>query len=912
MRGCIAASRRPTLLVALLTFASVNTLCGGESVAGPALTTTPLPHHEPQSTTHAHEATMAAHTHAHINRHVLRSAGPPPPIPDARLDCDLRHLVLEAAVARVGSAKGRAASVYDALRLTECAGSVRPESSPGPTTTTPHHTMANQARDHGKAGTAVDEIQVFVSPTGSDSNPGTEAQPLRTAQGGRDAIRKKRALLRQLHNNTAASSAALTPAAVLFRAGMYHFGEAGGTLDLTAEDSNTVYRPSAPEERVVFTGAVSRTLSLKPVEATTNDKDSVSHAVPGACVAELEWPTNQPDIDLMFDTDTGANYVWAREPNGNPFHDLQPTGYALANGNINGSLPDRSPGRHREIDHPPRNSTVYPVWGKDYDPRGPAVWYTEGGAGSRFSGNATFWNGTVSAGLRWNATGGVTQHGYNVSGFRAGKCTSPKGAVLHAFQRAYWGNQQWRVESVDEHTKTLKFSEGGWQVGRPLGIGQQPFYVEGVASALDMRGEFFFNRTTQKMFVLPNRTGCQGTLPVIIPTVATLVNVHGASDVRIDSIEFKYTARTIMERYAVPSPGDWAIYRGGTVMFADSINGEIQSCVFNRTGSNAIFLGDKAKHTVIEDTDFIHIGDSAIATVGQLDLNNGTEGNVPQGTVIRRNHIMEVGVWGKQTSALFSAVSCNTTFVDNVAYNGPRAGININDGFCGGHNISSNVLFNWVRETQDHGPINTWDREMTWRVNKDGVKTQFPDWNHLQGNIIMNGPSGNRDLGNLFPCVDNDDGSAYYFISKNVCVYGGMKNYLGQDKVWDQNLIVYPGRWSGDPCLCAWGGMNNRYTDNICVSNNTSPLMLDGSISGIHGCKLDFANTTLMSHVAHVQGNSYYIGANPINFTLPCGKHNWTWSQLQAHGLEEGSELHDRIADGTILSRARELLGLSE
>ena len=81
--------------------------------------------------------------------------------------------------------------------------------------------------------------------------------------------------------------------------------------------------------------------------------------------------------------------------------------------------------------------------------------------------------------------------------------------------------------------------------------------------------------------------------------------------------------------------------------------------------------------------------------------------------------------------------------VDNVAYNGPRAGINLNDAFCHGHTIQNNcpslrlfwltpqkiatqlrarscavvggrliggsvcppaVLFNWVRETQEHSP----------------------------------------------------------------------------------------------------------------------------------------------------------------------------------------------------------------
>jgi hypothetical protein len=47
----------------------------------------------------------------------------------------------------------------------------------------------------------------------------------------------------------------------------------------------------------------------------------------------------------------------------------------------------------------------------------------------------------------------------------------------------------------------------------------------------------------------------------------------------------------------------------------------------------------------------------------------------------------------------------------------------------------------------------------------------------------MNGPSGNRDLGNMFPAIDNDDGSAYFFASRNLLVYGGAKNFLGHDKV---------------------------------------------------------------------------------------------------------------------------------
>ena len=67
----------------------------------------------------------------------------------------------------------------------------------------------------------------------------------------------------------------------------------------------------------------------------------------------------------------------------------------------------------------------------------------------------------------------------------------------------------------------------------------------------------------------------------------------------------------------------------------------------------------------------------------------------------------DVGIYGKQTSCYFQAITCGTSLIDNLCYNGPRAGINFNDGFGGGHHVQGNLIFNMVRETGDHGPFNS-------------------------------------------------------------------------------------------------------------------------------------------------------------------------------------------------------------
>eukprot|EP01050_Picozoa_sp_SAG11_P004906 SAG11_NODE_326_length_10708_cov_6.937035_7_plen_94_part_00 len=61
-----------------------------------------------------------------------------------------------------------------------------------------------------------------------------------------------------------------------------------------------------------------------------------------------------------------------------------------------------------------------------------------------------------------------------------------------------------------------------------------------------------------------------------------------------------------------------------------------------------------------------------MATVGDLKENDGVSTDAyPLDTRIERCHMHEIGVTGKQTSALFSATSGRTVFKHNVAYNGP-------------------------------------------------------------------------------------------------------------------------------------------------------------------------------------------------------------------------------------------------
>ena len=102
----------------------------------------------------------------------------------------------------------------------------------------------------------------------------------------------------------------------------------------------------------------------------------------------------------------------------------------------------------------------------------------------------------------------------------------------------------------------------------------------------------------------------------------------------------------------------------------------ISDCVFNQTGGNAVLLSNDVTDTTITHSEFVLIGDSAIATLGTTDLIFGTASTFPNRIHITNNHIHEVGVYGKQTSCYFQALAANVTLRNNLCYNGPRAGIN--------------------------------------------------------------------------------------------------------------------------------------------------------------------------------------------------------------------------------------------
>ena len=339
-------------------------------------------------------------------------------------------------------------------------------------------------------------------------------------------------------------------------------------------------------------------------------------------------------------------------------------------------------------------------------------------------------SGTVGlpAGMRY-AAGGIAERAKSWKKLEEGP------AVIHAWHSQSWFTNMFEVSSHSIAERTIRFGRGGSQGGRSWCQCDQctyvakawcrngntanavddrlisgNWYIENVREELDAPGEFYFDPVSRRVLLLLNASDDVQTFSV--PILETLIRVQeGAERVRIEGIGFRDAKLTYLHKHGVPSGGDWSLYKGAAVMLGNVEDVVVKACTFARLDGTAVLVHDRARGVRIEESEFEWLGESAIALWGRTKEWDGRNGTQPRGTVIRRNVVREIGIYQKQSSAVFLAKTCNATIEENLFYNMPRAAINLNDGFGGGNVIEKNLIFNTCRESGDHGAINSWDRQ---------------------------------------------------------------------------------------------------------------------------------------------------------------------------------------------------------
>lgn len=482
------------------------------------------------------------------------------------------------------------------------------------------------------------------------------------------------------------------------------------------------------------------------------------------------WVAKLPTGFLSANSDqlyfNGRRAVRARWPNGNAETDLYPFNWASAAS----WLPPQS--------YPPPTEThVNNI--RAYDPFFPSFQFGFNGTVANFT-SGSFW-GTRSppAGSQYVVPSGLQlpANAPNTSTF-----TAVQGAVVHAMHGGLWGGWNFGVQSI-EGTEVV-FSRGGWQEARGSQNGAG-FYLENLLQLLDTPGEWYADIDADQLYVYFN-----GTANATNPAAAELLvsRLHYAvvlegtaqqpvTEVVLAGLTIAHTATDYLLPFTVPSGGDVSIHAGGAVHLNGTDSVTVANCTFFSIGGNALAVTGYNRRSQITGNEFAWIGGNAIVMsgLGGYQLAGSSDySSFPANITVSGNLMREIAIYVKQAGGLYMSVSANITVRNNVIFNSARAGINVNDGFGGGHVISGNLMFNTVRETSDHGSVNSWDRlGYTWR-----------SWNASAVDPLPMTVSGNMILTNyhqVWP-LDRDDGSNGYDDAGNFLIWAGSKNCELRDR----------------------------------------------------------------------------------------------------------------------------------
>ncbi len=400
---------------------------------------------------------------------------------------------------------------------------------------------------------------------------------------------------------------------------------------------------------------------------------------------------------------------------------------------------------------------------------------------------------------------------------RAAHWAHPELADLRALHCNTWGGASFRVNGrnadgtlaltwVGDNNREAACSNPA------LPMDTNHVVAENVLEELDAPGEWYYDKTAGTLYFFPPAGVNPAQATVQTAEQDELIHVEGASsgqpahDITFAGFTFTATHRTLFDHTYEPLQlGDWAVARTGAFYTKNAQNIAVTNSVFDQLGGNGVFMDGFNSGNMVANNRFRSLGATDVQTVGSeaavrdpstwanpvRTLNDTTPGpktqDYPRNITIQGNDMADNGQFEKESAGVNISMSQGIRVLGNSIHGSPRACLNINDGTWGGDLIQGNDIFDCVKETGDHGPINAWGRDRFWPLNaSDATQKQFALLDVVQPNVIDH----NRIWHNSEWTIDLDDGSSNYQLTNNLLLNAGIKLRDGFDRTVKNNILV--------------------------------------------------------------------------------------------------------------------------
>jgi len=397
---------------------------------------------------------------------------------------------------------------------------------------------------------------------------------------------------------------------------------------------------------------------------------------------------------------------------------------------------------------------------------------------------------------------------------RVATWSDPTTAQVRALHLNDWGGTSFTVRGVLTNGELdLRWVGDNQRGSEPHALYRM---VENVLEELDAPGEWFYDRGTGRLSYWPAPGVDLDTAVFETAELDELMRIDGdsvdrpAHDIDLSGLAFVRTGRTLFTGTFEPiSLSDWSIVRTAAVRLRNTERVRVERSTFTDLGGNAVFVDGYGRDDVIDDNEFRGSGASDVVVLGlesaarqastwgaeQRTLTDTTPGpqseDYPRDITVSNNLMIRMGRFEKQSAGVQISRAARVTVSHNTIHDGPRAAVNIGDGTWGGHRIVANDIWDMVRETGDHGPINTWGRDRFWPID-DATDAQRKAWSaldHIEPTVI----EGNRIRHDSAWAVDLDDGSSNYLVRHNLFLDAGTKFREGFGRSVVGNVYVNGG-----------------------------------------------------------------------------------------------------------------------
>ncbi|WP_405702934.1 right-handed parallel beta-helix repeat-containing protein [Streptomyces sp. NBC_01383] len=394
---------------------------------------------------------------------------------------------------------------------------------------------------------------------------------------------------------------------------------------------------------------------------------------------------------------------------------------------------------------------------------------------------------------------------------------NPSTGDIRGLHSSHWGGNDYTITGRDGSGLTLKWVGDNNRGGD---VDTAHVVAEGVFEELDAPGEWFYDKDAGKLYVIPSAGTDLSKSTVDTAELDELVRVEGASasrpvhDLTFDGFTYTATHRTLFDTpYEPLQLGDWAVARAGAVHIKNARNITVSRSSFAQVGGNGVFIDGYNKGDAVTGNSFTGSGASDVQVVGSTqavrnpstwahmvdpptDLAPGPRtDDYPRDIDVSHNSMADMGRFEKQSAGVNISMSSRVTVAHNTVHGSPRSCVNVNDGTWGGHRIQDNDIFDCVKETSDHGPVNAWGRDRYWPIagpsinpsaESDALQKSYSQLDVVQPITISN----NRIWHNSEWAVDLDDGSSNYVVKNNLLLGAGIKLRDGFNRTVTNNIVV--------------------------------------------------------------------------------------------------------------------------